>query len=139
MDMKTRMYFENRRKYAGKYFDLSGLKPASICVYTDSRYFMQQDAMAWSIGYVTDDPVAFNLMTLENWSGDKGLSRNLTCWELLQEIRWAEGTNSTHKSFVEIDYYHKPATCVYVQEVFPELLKLFTPKVAYMTEKNKST
>jgi hypothetical protein len=63
------------------------LSPSGLCLYANKKYFIQEDPMTWDILYITDSEEKFNEVTKNAWGGEKGLFRNLSCWDVLKEIQ----------------------------------------------------
>jgi hypothetical protein len=101
-------------------FDISGLQPLGICVYTNHPYFMEQCAMTGGVNYIGDDIDSFNDEFKNHWSGEKGLCYNISCWEVLQELR------RNREQWAFIDYHHKPTKNV-LDAIPDEFFKMMNP------------
>lgn len=88
-------------------FYISGVRPLGICLYTNHDYFMEQCAMTWGVNYIGDDLIVFQEEFKNHWSGDKGLSYNISCWEVLHELAYSK------ERYAFIDYHHKPSKNIY--------------------------
>lgn len=69
------------------------LRPSGICLYTNKKFFIQEDPNPWTILYITDNEERFNELTRGHWAGEKGLLRNLNCWDVLKELAYEGGNH----------------------------------------------
>lgn len=63
------------------------IRPIGICLTTNKKYCLLQDAMSWNIHFITDDLEYFEEETKDNSSGEKGKFKNVDCWTVLEEIQ----------------------------------------------------
>lgn len=69
------------------------LQPSGICLYTTKKYFILENPMGWDILYISDNVDKFNEISKDAWGGEKGCLRNLSCWDVLEEMQREGGTD----------------------------------------------
>lgn len=94
-------YFQTRVPFQKKHYCyIPGvLRPSAICLSTNKTYFIHENPMGWDIIYMTDNEQKFDEVTRDAWGGEKGLLRNLTCWDVLAEMQREGG------QYYELDIY----------------------------------
>ena len=70
-------------------FSPPALIPCGLSLDTHTKYFIVQDPMNWYILSITSDEEQFNKLAT-TWSApnEKGLTRNVDCWDVLDEIQY---------------------------------------------------
>lgn len=61
------------------------LRPCTVCLHTTKKYYMHQECTSWSILLITDDRKRFEKVTKDEMEKEK--FRELTCWDVLQELQ----------------------------------------------------
>lgn len=80
---RCKIYYINRKTYPrGDCYYISDLPLIGICLYTDSEYCVNVEAMTKGIHIITDDEAVFREKTYDYWAGEKGLFYNVNCWEV---------------------------------------------------------